>query len=119
MSDTAPTFIVAQIHVTSVGTPPAVTFTSKVRSGLGIVIWFVHNDCDADLDSVKLVNFRRVRASADLKIISGSFPDLDTGPIASGHKSVLPGVFLGTPGDVYEYDVQVNGQLAADPQLEI
>jgi hypothetical protein len=119
MSATAPTFIVAQIHVTSGGATPTVTCTSKVRSGLGIVIWFVHNDCDDDLNSVKLINFRRVTASADLKILSGSFPDLDTGPIASGHKSVLPGVFLGTPGDVYEYDVQVNGHLAADPQLEI
>jgi hypothetical protein len=120
MSETAPTFIVAQIHVTSGDATPAVTYTSRVRSGFGVVIWFVHNDTGDELDNVKVGHFTpAANGIGALGILSGSFADLNTGPIPDGHKAILPGVFVGRPGDVYNYEIEVDGRLAADPQLEI
>jgi hypothetical protein len=119
MSESGQTVVVAQIYVTAGGDDPTIQVTQKVKSGLGLVIWHVHNNSGTDLTNVKVANFTRADTNIDIEIRSGAFSDLSTGPIPNGQQRTIPGFFRGRPGDVYNYDVEVNGEVAADPQLEI
>ena len=120
MSENGDTSIVAQIYVTRAGSNPTVQCTHKVKSGAGFVVWHIHNNTGADVTNVAVTNFRTTSAhTQDLIIRSGSFEDLKTGPIPNGQQRTLPGVFQGHSGDVYDYDIEVDDHIAADPQLEI
>lgn len=120
MSESGQTTTVAQIYVTQGGSNPTVQCTQKVKSAAGLVLWQVHNNSGADVTNVAVTNFSAAVANAqDLIIRSGSFADLNTGPIPNGQQRTLPGVFQGNPGDVYNYDIKVDNHIAADPQLEI
>jgi len=119
MSASGQTVVVAQIYVTAAGENPTVECTEKVKSGMGLVIWQVHNNSGSALTNVELANFTPAVAGIQLEIRSGAFSDLSTGPIPDGHRKTIPGFFAGRLGDVYNYDIKVNGHVAADPQLEI
>jgi len=120
MSSTANTVMVAKINVTSGGGSPAVTATAKVKTHSGMVIWRVKNNTGSTLDNVKMTNFVPTGGNTqDLRIQSGSFDDIDTGPIPSGHIANIPVLFDGDVGQVYNYEIWVDGYLASDPQLEI
>jgi hypothetical protein len=120
MSESGQTVVVAQIYVTGAGDPPTVDCTQKVKSGLGLVIWQVHNNSGSDLTNVQLTNFTPSDTNIQaVELRSGAPSDLSTGPIPNGHRRTVPAVFRGRPGDVYTYDIEVNGRVANDPQLEI
>lgn len=120
MSSSANTVMVAKISVTSAGVSPTVVATAKVKTEAGIVIWRVKNNSGGDLENVKITNFSPAPGNPhDLRLQSGSFDDLDTGPISSGHSANIPALFEGDPGDIYNYEIWVDGHLASDPQLEI
>ena len=86
---------------------------------MGLVIWQVHNNSGSALTNVELADFTPAVADIQLEIQSGEFSDLSTGPIPDGHRRTIPGFFLGRLGDVYNYDIKVDGHVAADFQLEI
>jgi hypothetical protein len=118
MSQSSDTVGVAYIDVETLTT---VTVTRRVKTAGGAVIWKVQNFTSSDV-TVCLENFTPHRGIA---------PGLSTGnawllpdgkctrSLGRGDRGVIVGIFNGTPGDVYDYDVYVNGTRATDPQLEI
>lgn len=123
MSESGTTFHVGHIYVTRGGlgsSTPTVDCTQKVRTDRGSVHWVVHNTSGGELTDVCVKNFTPVDTDRAMRILSGALPDdLCSGRIAAGGKGHIPGHFNGQPGDVYNYEIWVDGKLASDPQLEI
>ncbi len=111
MSSSGHTVGAAQLDVTA---SDRVVCTQRVKSVNNRVIWLVRNLTDGDV-TVGLQNFRPV-AGADKRL---RYPPLSIGPLPPGHRGAIRGDFTGRPGDVYDYDVVVNGKTATDPQIEI
>jgi hypothetical protein len=98
------------------------TVTRRVKTGLGAVVWHVKNYTEANV-TVCLTDFephRRVAPPLVSEAIRWPLPDGNcTKSLAPGHTGIIIGLFTGTPGDVYDYVIKVNGSPTTDPQLEI
>ena len=118
MSQSSDTVGVAYIDVETLST---VMVTRRVKTAGGAVIWKVRNFTSSDV-TVCLEHFVShggiapgISTSNAWLLPSGKC----TGTLCQGDRGVIVGLFNGTPGDVYDYDVYVNGTKATDPQLEI
>ena len=106
----------ASINVDNSSTPH-VTVTHRVKSAGGHVIWFVFN---ATSESVRVCveNFQQegtTVSSSSYTFFGSNCVD----PVPPGQMRVLHVRLTGQPGSVYTYDVTVNDNVAADPELEI
>ena len=93
------------------------TCTPRLKTGavLHQAGWLVQNDTDAQI-SVDLRNFTLQEGAGPLSINWVVAPPVSVGRHG---KAVIVGLFDAGEGDLYKYDVYVNGELALDPQLEI
>jgi hypothetical protein len=122
MSYSANTTGIARIEV---NTPTEVEVTQRVHSVGGGVAWQVHNNTDSPV-KVCVVNFM-LQPSGGAGA-SNPNPSIDfltqhdacSDNLQPGKRGIIGAFFQNaTPGQVYTYDVQVNGTIAADPELEI
>ena len=92
----------------------------KVKSFLGglagAVVWTIHNKSGSSI-RVELANFTPNSSEPPLDV-TWLTPN-PTDAIANNHKGSIVALAHGEEGDVYNYDVKVNGSVIADPQLEI
>jgi hypothetical protein len=118
MSETGETNGIATIDVDAID---HVTVTQRVHSTGGGVLWIVTNKTAQEV-TVCVTNFR---PHSDADRISGE--DIAwligsggcTRRLKAKQQGQILAFFIGVPGAVYDYDVTVNGNVAADPQLVI
>jgi hypothetical protein len=104
--------------------PPTTVATRRVKTHGHAVIWLVTNYADDAEVNVCLTNFTPHHGIATLlnaeQDIDWPLPNGNcTGTLAPGASGTIVGIFRGTPGHVYDYEIRVNGVTAEDPQLEI
>jgi hypothetical protein len=120
MKEGGETYGVGDIYVTIAPPDPQVFCTHRIHSSGGHVLWIVSNETGVNLENVEVTNFRRAGGGGNLSIqwqtTSGGG---SSGPIPSWQRRPIRAEFDGSPGEVYDYDILINGVNVLDPQIEI
>lgn len=118
MSESTRTTGIARIEVTG---PNQVTVTQRVVSVGGGVAWLVHNRTNVPI-TVCVNNFQPSPISDKKAPFQATFllpQDRCTGTLEHDHTGVIAAQAKGYPGQVFTYEVTVNGHKTTDPELEI
>jgi hypothetical protein len=118
MSENARTTGIARIEVNS---PNQVTVTQRVVTVGGGVAWLVHNNTNSPV-TVCVNNFQPLPISEKKAPFQATFllpQNHCTGTLEHNQIGVIAAQAKGYQGQVFTYEVTVNGHKTTDPELEI